>query len=430
MTIPPHKYQPKYRFTKWLDDRLPLIRLFHDVMGGGYLVPRNLSWLWNFGALAGIALTLQIVTGLALAMHYIASSSEAFNSIEAIMRYVNLGWLIRYGHMVGASLFFAALYIHMLRGIYYGSYKAPREMIWLIGVVLFMLSMATAFLGYTLAWGQMSYWASQVITGLFSVVPFFGEHIRIWVLGGFTPNTATVNRFFVLHFTLPFVILGVVGLHIWALHRKGSGNPTGIEVTKAEDVVPMHPYYIAKDAVAVGVFLLIFCSLLFFCPNIVSDPDNYVPANNLVTPPHIKPEWYFWPFYAILRSFTVDFLWVPAKMWGVIGMGLSVFCWFLLPWLDNAPVRSGRYRPLFRLFFLFFLLDMAILGFCGRQPAEEPWIRLGQFASLYYFAFFFVILPVLPVFEKTLPVPKSLEEAGYPKTTVPLNQPPKKGEGA
>ncbi|MFT8735968.1 MAG: cytochrome b N-terminal domain-containing protein [Zymomonas mobilis] len=416
MNLSPPPYRPKNSFTRWLDDRLPVIRLLHDVIGGGYLVPRNLNWLWNFGVLAGIALTIQIVTGLALAMHYVASSSEAFNSIEGIMRYVGFGWLIRYGHMAGASLFFAALYIHMFRGVYYGSYKAPREMIWLIGVLLFMLAMATAFLGYTLVWGQMSYWAAQVITGLFSVVPFVGEKIRIWILGGFSPNAATVNRFFVLHFTLPFVILAVVGLHIWALHRKGSGNPIGIEVQKPEDVVPMHPYYIAKDVVAVCVFLLVFCSLVFFYPNAFSDPDNYIPANPFSTPAHIKPEWYFWPFYAVLRSFTVNFMGIPAKIWGVLGMGLSVVVWGLLPWLDNSPVRSGRYRPVFRCFFLLFLADMLLLGFCGKQPAEEPWIRLGQWASLYYFAFFLVILPILPLIEKTKAVPLSIDEAENKRT--------------
>jgi ubiquinol-cytochrome c reductase cytochrome b subunit len=405
------QYEPKNEVMKWVDDRLPLPRLVYNAVGAGYPVPRNLNYFWNFGVLAGAALMIQIITGIVLAMHYGANAAIAFNSVEHIMRDVNSGWLIRYAHANGASMFFIVVYLHIFRGLYFGSYKAPREMIWLLGVVIFLLMMATAFMGYVLVWGQMSFWGAQVITGFFSAIPLVGEPIRQWLLGGFAPDNAALNRFFSLHYLLPFVILGVIILHIWALHIPGSSNPTGVSVKDEQDTVPFHPYYTSKDAFGLAIFLIIFASLIFFAPNMLGHADNYIPANPLSTPAHIVPEWYFWPFYAILRAFTVDFLWIPAKLWGVIAMFASILLLFFLPWLDRSPVRSGNYRPMFKIFFWILMVDIVILGICGMMPAEEPWVRLGQFASAYYFAHFLIILPIISKIEQPLPLPNSITEA-------------------
>jgi ubiquinol-cytochrome c reductase cytochrome b subunit len=403
-------YEPKLAVTKWLDERLPLPRLVYDAVGAGYPVPRNLNYFWNFGVLAGAALMIQIVTGVVLAMHYAANGAIAFDSVEHIMRDVNNGWLLRYAHATGASMFFIVVYIHIFRGLYFGSYKAPREMVWLLGVVIFLLMMATAFMGYVLPWGQMSFWGAQVITGFFSAIPVVGETIRIWLLGGYAPDTAALNRFFSLHFLLPFVILGVIILHIWALHIPGSNNPTGVEVKGEQDTVPFHPYYTAKDGFGLGVFLLVFSFILFFYPNYLGHPDNYIPANPLSTPAHIVPEWYFWPFYAILRAFTSDFI-LPAKLWGVLAMFGSIILLFFLPWLDSSPVRSGRYRPVFRIFFVVLLIDVAVLGWCGGSPAEPAYVIASQIAAAYYFAHFLIILPIISATERPRPLPNSITEA-------------------
>ncbi len=404
-------YEPTHPFMKWMDEKLPLPRLVYNAIGGGYPVPRNIGYWWSFGVLAGAALVIQLVTGIVLAMHYAANGAIAFDSVEHIMRDVNSGWFLRYAHANGATMFFVVVYIHIFRGLYFGSYKAPREMVWLLGVVIFLLMMATAFMGYVLPWGQMSFWGAQVITGFFSAIPVVGEPIRQWLLGGFAPDNAALNRFFSLHYLLPFVIAAVIILHIWALHIPGSSNPTGVEVKDEQDTVPFHPYYTAKDGFAVAIFLLVFATLLFFAPNLLGEPVNYVPANPLSTPAHIVPEWYFWPFYAILRAFTVNFLWVPAKLWGVIAMFSSILLLFFLPWLDNSPVRSSTYRPMYKWFFWILVLDIVILGICGKKPAEEPWVRLGQFAAAYYFAHFLIILPIVSRIERPLPLPNSITEA-------------------
>ena len=355
---------------------------------------------------------IQILTGIILAMHYEASVDGAFASVERIMRDVPYGWLLRYIHANGASMFFLAVYIHMFRGLYYGSYKAPREMVWLLGLVIFLLMMATAFMGYVLPWGQMSYWGAKVITGLFGAIPVVGEPIQTWLLGGFAPGNASLNRFFSLHFLLPFVIAGVIILHIWALHIPGSSNPTGVEVKGPQDTVPFHPYYTAKDGFGAGVFLILFSIMLFYAPNYLGHPDNYIEANPLSTPAHIVPEWYFWPFYAILRAFTVDFLFIPAKLMGVIAMFGSILIWFFLPWLDKSPVRSGHYRPMFRKFFWFGLIPaMAVLFYCGGAPAEEPFVMLSQIATADYFLHFLVIIPIVSQIEKPEPLPYSITEA-------------------
>ncbi len=404
-------YEPKSGFTKWIDSRLPLPRLVYGAVGAGYPVPRNLNYFWNFGVLAGAALAIQIVTGIVLAMHYAANGGVAFDSVEHIMRDVNGGWFLRYAHANGASMFFVVVYIHIFRGLFYGSYKAPREMIWLLGVTIFLLMMATAFMGYVLPWGQMSFWGAQVITGFFSAIPVVGDTIRIWLLGGYAPDDAALNRFFSLHYLLPFVIAGVIILHIWALHIPGSNNPTGVDVKGEQDTVPFHPYYTAKDGFGLGVFLFIFAALLFFAPNSLGHPDNYIPANALQTPAHIVPEWYFWPFYAILRSFTADFLFIPAKLLGVLAMFGSILLLFFLPWLDSSPVRSSNYRPLYRIFFWVLVVDVLLLGWVGGSEISPFKVALGQITAAYYFAHFLIILPIVSRAERPQPLPSSITAA-------------------
>lgn len=405
------QYTPKHPFMRYMDERLPLPRFVYNAIGGGYPVPRNLNYFWNFGVLSGAALMIQLVTGIVLAMHFAANGAVAFDSVEHIMRDVNAGWFLRYAHANGASMFFIVVYLHIFRGLFYGSYKAPREMVWLLGLVIFLLMMATAFMGYVLPWGQMSFWGAKVITGLFGAIPVVGEPIQTWLLGGFAPDNAALNRFFSLHYLLPFVILGVIILHVWALHIPGSSNPTGIEVKGPQDTVPFHPYYTAKDGFGLGIFLLVFALLLFFAPNLLGHPDNYIPANPMSTPAHIVPEWYFWPFYAILRAFTFDFFFVPAKLLGVLAMFASILLLFLLPWIDPSPVRSGNYRPLFKKSFIVLLVDVVILGYCGGAPAAEPYVMISQVAAAYYFAHFLVILPIISRIEKTLPLPNSITES-------------------
>jgi len=404
-------YRPTNPFMRWMDERLPLPRLVYNAVGKGYPVPRNLNHFWNFGVLAGLALVLQIVTGVVLAMHFEPSAAGAFASTEHIMRDVNSGWFLRYAHANGASMFFVVTYIHIFRGLYYGSYKAPREMVWMLGLVIFLLMMATAFMGYVLPWGQMSFWAAKVITGLFGAIPLVGEPIQTWLLGGYAPDQPTLTRFFSLHYLLPFVIAGVIILHIWALHIPGSGNPTGVDVKTPQDTVPFHPYYTAKDGYGAGLFLIALAVLVFFLPNFLGHPVNYVPADPLSTPSHITPEWYFWPYYAILRAFTVDFLFVPAKLMGVAAMFASILLLFFLPWLDKSPVRSGSYRPMFKLFFVILLADIFVLGWMGGLPAEEPYVMISQIATIYYFAHFLIILPILSMVERTLPLPNSISES-------------------
>jgi len=403
-------YEPKQPLMRWLDEKLPLPRLVYNAVGAGYPVPRNLNYFWNFGVLAGAALAVQIITGIVLAMHYAANGAVAFDSVERIMRDVPSGWFIRYAHANGASMFFIVVYTHIARGIYYGSYKAPREMVWLLGVVIFLLMMATAFMGYVLPWGQMSFWGAQVITGFFSAIPGVGETIRVWLLGGYAPDNAALNRFFSLHYLLPFVIAGVIVLHIWALHIPGSNNPTGVEVKGPQDTVPFHPYYTAKDGAGLGVFLIVFAALIFFAPNLLGHPDNYIPANPLSTPAHIVPEWYFLPFYAILKAFTVDFI-LPAKLWGVLAMFGSILLLFFLPWLDKSPVKSANYRPTYRIFLIVLLVDVLVLGYLGGAEATPMTVLLSQVAAGYYFAHFLVVLPIVSAMERPRALPNSITEA-------------------
>ncbi len=387
---------------KWIDHRLPVFSMMNETMVD-YPAPKNLNYWWNFGSLAGFALVVMIVTGIILAMQYTAHVDFAFNSVERIMRDVNGGWLIRYIHMNMASFFFIVVFIHMFRGLYYGSYKAPREILWMLGVVILLLMMATAFMGYVLPWGQMSFWGATVITNLFSAFPLIGESIVVWLWGGFSVDNPTLNRFFALHYLLPFVIVGVVVVHLWALHRFGSNNPLGIEAKGPQDKIPFHPYYTVKDAFGVGVFLLAFSGFLFFAPNFLGHPDNYIPANPLVTPAHIVPEWYFLPFYAILRS-------IPDKLMGVLAMFASIGILFILPWLDRSPVRSAKFRPVYKWFFWLFFANCLLLGWVGQEAAEGLPLLLGRLATAYYFIHFLVILPLLGVMERPKPLPVSISE--------------------
>src|ERR1700722_11808331 len=396
----PSTYTPTTGLTRWLDSRLPILRFANDTMTT-FPTPRNLNIWYTFGGILAFCLGVQIVTGIVLAMHYVPNSGLAFDSVENIMRDVNYGWLLRYVHANGASMFFIAVYIHMFRGLYYGSYKAPREVLWILGVIIFVLMIATAFLGYVLPWGQMSYWAATVITSLFSAldqaIPHLGTHIQTWLLGGFGVSGAKLNRFFSLHYLLPFVIAGVVGLHIWALHIPGNNNPLGIDVKSPQDTVPFHPYYTVKDAFYLCLFVILFALFVFFAPNFFGNPDNYQQANPLVTPPDIVPEWYLLPFYAMLRS-------IPNKLMGVIVMGGAIVTLFFIPWLDTSRVRSCRFRPLMKQFFWAMAVVCVLLGYCGSQPVDAaiagiPLVWVARLCALYYFAFFWVIMPIVGLIE-------------------------------
>ncbi len=473
--------------VEWIDSRLPLFTMMQKEYGV-FPTPRNFNYFWNFGAIAMIMLVLMIVTGIVLAMHYTPHTSMAFNSVERIMRDVNGGWLLRYLHMNGASFFFIAVYIHIFRGMYYGSYKKPRELLWILGVLIFLLMMATAFMGYVLPWGQMSYWGATVITNLFSAIPVVGESIVTLLWGGFSVDNPTLNRFFALHYLLPFIIFAVVFLHIWALHVVGSNNPLGIDTRGPQDTVPFHPYYTIKDTFGTLVYLIIFCSFVFFMPDALGHPDNYTPANPMVTPPHIVPEWYFLPFYAMLRAITFginpyillalgslalaalplylnkfncpithidivaqcrkrlvpllvvggvlfllgylcqmdkasggkiiplpfgDLFFMDAKLGGVLVMFGSIALLFILPWLDSHPIRSARFRPIYRPVLLVWLLIFIFLGYVGSQPADAmvgpiPLSLLGLAATGYYFGFFLVVLPFLNKYEKGRDLPPGI----------------------
>jgi ubiquinol-cytochrome c reductase cytochrome b subunit len=397
------RYAPKTRIGRWFDDRLPATRLMYDSFVA-YPIPRNLNYWYTFGGILIFMLAAQIATGVVLAMHYTADAELAFESVEKIMRDVNYGWLLRYSHAVGASMFFVAVYIHIARGLYYGSYKAPREILWILGVIIFLLMIATAFMGYVLPWGQMSFWGATVITNLFSAIPLVGEAIVTWLWGGFAVGDPTLNRFYALHYLLPFMIAGVVVLHIWALHIAGQTNPTGIEIKSKQDVVPFTPHATIKDAFSLIVFLILFSWFLFYHPNYLGHADNYVEANPLVTPAHIVPEWYFLPYYAILRA-------IPSKLGGVIAMFGSIAVLFFLPWLDTSRVRSTAYRPLYKPFFWVFVADAVLLGWLGAKPAEGWYVIAAQLATAYYFLHFLVILPVLGFIERPLPLPNSILEA-------------------
>ncbi len=456
-------YTPGNGFTRWLDDRLPVLRLVNDSFVD-YPTPKNLNYWWTFGAILSLCLGIQIITGIILAMHYTPNVDLAFASVEHIMRDVNYGWLLRYIHANGASMFFIAVYIHMFRGLYYGSYKAPREVLWILGVLIYLLMMATAFFGYVLPWGQMSFWGATVITNLFGAIPLVGDPIREWLWGGFSVGNPTLNRFFSLHYLFPFLIAGVTILHVWALHVTGQNNPSGIEVKDpSKDTVKFTPYATVKDAFGMAIFLILFAYFVFFNPNGLGDAANYIEANPLQTPAHIVPEWYLLPFYAILRA-------VPDKLGGVLLMFAAIGVLFLLPWLDTSKVRSARFRPLYRQFFWIHVVVCIILGWCGAQlpskvlfgsdtqvgiydtrgaamdavtaAAKEQGLSpeddfkveehvvdnklefvgsridfafdvtdLARILTIYYFLHFLVLFPVLGLVERPQPLPASISES-------------------
>ena len=423
--IPHDHYTPSTGLAKWLHERLPVVSLIYDTLM--IPTPKNLNWMWIWGVVLTFCLGLQIVTGIVLAMHYTPHADMAFASIEHIMRNVNAGWAMRYLHTNGASLFFLAVYLHIFRGLYYGSYKAPREITWIIGMLIYVLMMATAFMGYVLPWGQMSFWGATVITGLFGAIPGIGESVQTWLLGGPAVDNYTLNRFFSLHYLLPFVIAALVVVHIWAFHTTGNNNPSGVEVRRGSkdeaqrDTVPFWPYFVIKDLFALTVILAIFFAIIGFMPNYLGHPDNYIEANPLATPEHIVPEWYFLPFYAILRAFTSD-VWIvqftsfvtggiiDAKFFGVMAMFGSMIVLLLTPWLDTSSIRSGRYRPMFRWWFALLVLDFIVLTWAGGRPAEGIYAVISLTGAAYWFGYFLIILPILGVLEKPLERPRSIEE--------------------
>ena len=423
--IPHDHYKPNSGGERWLHKRLPIVGLLYDTVM--IPTPKNLNWMWIWGIVLTFTLVLQIVTGIVLVMHYIPSVDQAFASVEHIMRNVNGGFMLRYMHANGASLFFVAVYLHIFRSLYYGSYKEPREVTWIIGILMYLLMMGTAFMGYVLPWGQMSFWGATVITGLFGAIPFVGESLQTWLLGGPAVGEYTLTRFFSLHYLMPMILVGLTAVHIWAFHTTGNNNPTGVEVRRTskedaqKDTLPFWPYFVIKDLFALAVILVVFFAIVGFMPNYLGHPDNYIEANPMQTPAHIVPEWYFLPFYAILRAFTAD-VWVvmaaswitggivDAKFFGVLAMFGAIAVMALAPWLDTSSVRSGRYRPMFKWWFALFIVNFFVLMWVGAMPAEEPYSSISLIASAYWFAYFLVILPLLGVIEKPLSQPSTIEE--------------------
>ncbi|MEN8178617.1 MAG: cytochrome b N-terminal domain-containing protein [Pseudomonadota bacterium] len=407
-------------FVGWIDDRYPLTKVWNEHLAQ-YYAPKNFNMWYLMGSLAMLVLVIQILTGVWLAMNYKPDAELAFGSVEYIMRDVDWGWLIRYMHSTGASAFFIVIYLHMFRGLMYGSYRKPRELLWILGVIIYLAMMATAFMGYLLPWGQMSYWGAQVIVNLFSAVPVIGPDLSVWIRGDYVISDATLNRFFALHFLLPFVLAALVFIHIVALHKVGSNNPDGIEIKKGPkgnkwsdkapaDGIPFHPYYSVKDIAGVAGFLFLFAAVVFYAPEMggyfIEHP-NFVPANPLVTPEHIAPVWYFTPFYAILRA-------VPSiagsAFPGVVAMFASILIMFFLPWLDRSPVKSIRYKgALYKVILGLFVVDFIILGYLGVQPTTDLYKLMAQVGTIYYFAFF-LLMPIYSKMDKTKPVPERVTQ--------------------
>lgn len=358
-----------------------------------YPTPIALTYAWSFGSLAGISLVIQMISGIFLAMHYTPHIDLAFNSVEYIMRDVKNGWLIRYIHANGASMFFIVVYAHITRGLYYGSYMTPRESLWCSGVIIFLLMMGTAFTGYVLPWGQMSFWGATVITSMVTAIPVAGKPIVEWLWGGFTVGNPTLNRFYSIHFVLPFIIAGLTVIHLALLHKVGSNSPIGSDT--GVDDVPFYPYYVWKDIFAFSCYLLVFVILVFYFPNTLNHPDNYIPANPLVTPAHVVPEWYFLPYYAILRS-------IPHKLGGISAMGGAILVLFIIPFINTSEIRNTTFRPIFKVFFWLFVADFVILTWIGQKPVKNTFILVGQVATVYYFAFFLILIPLIGKVESVL----------------------------
>lgn len=383
----------------WIDQRFPLTSTYKAHLSE-YYAPKNFNFWYFFGSLALLVLVIQIVTGIFLVMHYKPDAAKAFQSVEYIMRDVPWGWLVRYMHSTGASMFFVVVYLHMMRGLLYGSYRKPRELIWIFGVAIFLCLMAEAFFGYLLPWGQMSYWGAQVIVNLFSAIPVIGPDLAIWIRGDYVVSDATLNRFFSFHvIAIPLVLLGLVAAHLVALHEVGSNNPDGVEIKEKKDAngkpldgIPFHPYYTVHDILGVGVFLMVFSAIVFFAPEMGGyflEYNNFIPADPLKTPAHIAPVWYFTPFYSILRAITFPFLGLDAKFWGVVAMGGAVVILFFLPWLDKSKVKSIRYRPaLHKWIYAVFVINFIVLGYLGVKPPSDVGQIVSQIGTLYYFVFF------------------------------------------
>ena len=404
----------------WIDARFPLMKLWNEHMGG-YYAPKNFNFWYYFGALSLVVLVIQIITGIWLVMNYKPDAGLAFESVEYIMRDVEWGWLVRYMHSTGASFFFLVVYLHMFRALLYGSYKKPRELIWILGMFIYLSLMAEAFFGYLLPWGQMSYWGAQVIISLFGAIPFVGETLALWIRGDYVVSDITLNRFFSFHvIALPFAIAGLVGLHIIALHEVGSNNPDGVEIKDHKDSsgnpldgIPFHPYYTVKDSFGIVVFLILFFAVVFFAPEFGGyflEHNNFVPADPLKTPEHIAPVWYFTPFYSILRANTINFFWVPAKLWGVVFMGLGTMILFLLPWLDRSPVRSIRYRgPIYKCALTLFVIAFLVLGYLGLLPPTDSRTLAAQICTIIYFLFF-LLIPFYTKWDKPKQVPERVKK--------------------
>ncbi|HUF87177.1 MAG TPA: cytochrome b N-terminal domain-containing protein [Thermohalobaculum sp.] len=419
--IPHEDYVPKTRFEQWLHTRLPIVGLLYTTLM--IPTPKNLNWMWIWGIVLMFCLVLQIATGIVLAMHYVPHADMAFASIQHIDRNVNAGGLLHDLHMNGGSLFFFAVYLHIFRGLYYGAYKAPREITWIIGILIYLAMMATAFMGYVLPWGQMSFWAATVITNLFSAIPLVGDAIVSWLWGGFSVDNPTLQRFFSLHYLLPFVIAALVAVHVWGFHTTGNSNPTGVEVRRdsievaKRDTLPFWPYFVIKDLYALSFVLTVFAVFVWFMPDYLGHPDNYIEADPLVTPAHIVPEWYFLPYYAILRAITFDILIIDSKLGGVLAMFGSIVVMALVPWLDTSRVRSGRFRPQFKWWFWLFVFNFLVLTWCGSQPPEGLVPTISLIGTIYWFGYFLVILPILGLTEKPEPQPDTIEadfDAHYP----------------
>jgi len=419
-------YVPGNAVEKWVDQRLPVIRFAKEHLVD-FPTPKNLNYFWTFGGILAFMLVSQIVTGIILAMHYTPHVAMAFDSVEHIRRDVNGGRILQAAHAVGASMFFFAVYMHMSRNLYYGSYKAPREILWILGVLLFVLMVTTAFMGYVLPWGQMSFWAATVITNIVAAIPVVGDPILQLLRGGFAVDNATLNRFFSLHYLLPFIIAAVVGLHIWALHIPGNNNPIGVDVKSTRDTVPFHPYYTMKDLFAIVVFCIPFAWFVFFAPDLLGHADNYIMANSQVTPAHIVPEWYFLPFYAILRAIDFNILFIDSKLGGVIFFAGSLLVLFFVPWLDTSKVRSGAFRPVFKWFYWLFIINFVMLAYLGASAADGKVLGIAvadfsKICTVYYFAYFIVILPLLGRFEVPRPLPPSISESVLKHDAAPAAQ--------
>lgn len=406
--VPP-AYVPKTAVGRFFDARLPVFRLAHDQFVS-FPTPRNLNFWYCFGAILLFLIAMQALTGIVLAMHFVPGPDQAFASVDAIDREVRFGWLIRSVHATGASMIFLALYIHMFRGLYYGSHKAPREIVWILGILIYIVMVATAFLGYVLPWGQMSYWAATVITSVFGSLPVVGEALTHWLWGGFAVGGPTLTRFYALHYLMPFVLIALVGLHVWALHVVGNNNPLGVEAKAPRDTLPFHPYFTVKDLLFVVLFLIVYAAFVFYAPDAFTSPDNSIPADPMVTPAEIQPEWYLLPYYAMLRA-------IPLKLVGVLVLFGAFVTPLFAPWLDTSKVRSCRFRPLMKLFFWGLIAACVALGYVGSQSADAvvrlgvldvPLVWLGRVATLYYFAHFWVVMPVLGRIETPLPVPESI----------------------